>query len=204
MLDNTRVCGVPDHLGGGDCKWPFPMVFVHAEGRLGEVNVRDAVEQALNGWNAVCGLKLTMATNAQTAHIVVTSGRIDGPSGVLAWSELPCGFTASQWRQLKQQYDTGEIWTIADNPPSGRIDAVRVICHELGHAIGISHIHDGNLMAPMYSTSIRWPQRGDIAEARARYGLPTPTIPPPGPGLPPAPDGWERDPDHVIYRRKVA
>ena len=43
---------------------------------------------------------------------------------------------------------------------------------ELGHAIGISHIGPGNLMAPTYSSTINKPQSGDIQEAIARYGPP--------------------------------
>lgn len=170
--DGVKVCSVPDSLGGDNCLWPFLDVTVYAEGMLGGIDLREAVEQAINGWNDVCNLRLSLTTNSKTSHITITKGSIDGPQGTLAFSELPCGFTKSQWRRLQQQYDTGEMWTIAENPPGGRIDAVRVICHEIGHAIGISHIAPGNLMAPTYSAAIRWPQRQDILEAVGRYGKP--------------------------------
>jgi predicted Zn-dependent protease len=196
-FDGVKICSVPDHVGNVSCLWPFPNVAVYAEGMLGGVNMVDAVEQALAIWNGVCGINLKMAANRSVAHIVIGRGSIDGPNGTLAWSELPCGFTKSQWRQLQQKYDTGEMWTIAENPPNGKIDAVRVIAHELGHALGVQHLAMGNLMAPTYSTSIRYPQNGDIVEMLARYGkpvvpeppAPVPTVPQPVPPVVPSVPG---------------
>lgn len=187
--DGQRICNVPDHYGSADCLWPFldVGVYVTPGAKLGEVSLADAFELAIKGWNDVCGLKLFMATNAKTAHILTGSGQIDGPSNILAQSELPCGFQPGRWRQLNQLFDASEAWTIADNPPANKIDAVRVICHEVGHAWGCGHISTGNLMAPVYSAQLRWPQRGDIAEARARYGLPAPSSPPGPPAQPPVP-----------------
>lgn len=191
IFDGQVICAVPDGVGNDTCLWPFPDVTVYANGMLGQVNLAEAVEQAVAGWNKVCGINLALTPNEKTANIFVTLGSIDGSGKTLAWSELPCGFAqrSKNWNQLRQKYDTGEMWTISENPPGGRIDAVRVICHELGHAIGISHIVDGNLMAPRYSDAIRWPQRGDALEAISRYGkvvvatdpVPVPTIP----GTPP-------------------
>lgn len=184
--DNMRVCGVPDHLGDVSCKWPMLDVSVFAAGTLGGVNLADAASIAINRWNDVCGLRLRLATNSKTAHILVSQGPIDGRNGVLAQSELPCGFTATAMRQLQQTYDSNEIWVIGDNPPVGKIDLARVMCHELGHAIGIGHITDGNLMSPVYSTSIAVPRNADITEARARYGSPAPVAPPSTPAPVPA------------------
>ena len=182
-FDGAKVCGVDDALGNDGCLWPFLDVGVYAAGKLGQVDLVQAVGEAIEGWNRVCGIRLFLQPNVKTAHIVVTQGRIDGPNGTLAISELPCGFTGSMWRQLRQQYDTNEIWTVAENPPAGKIDAVRVIRHEVGHAIGISHIAAGNLMAPTYSTSIRDVMRGDRLEAVDRYGGPRPEASPqPGAG----------------------
>lgn len=195
----ARVCGVPDHLGGGDCLWPFQdiTVYVPQGAMLGQVNLRDAFEEAISGpgsWNQNCGTRLVLVTNQKTAHGNVRVAQIDGPQKVLAMSELPCGgFTATHWRQLGQTYEP-DAYVIAENPPQGRLDAVRVIRHEVGHFIGISHINDGNLMAPTYSNAIRGVQRGDIMEAVTRYGkpmpAPTPEPQPPAPSPGPGPDIW--------------
>lgn len=191
MFDNVRVCGVEDRLGGDNCLWPFLDVNVYATGLLGQVSLPNAVEQAIAGWNNVCGIRLKLTDDPNQAHIIVGTGRIDGSLNTLAISELPCGFTRDRWRAINQKYDTSESWVISDTPPEGKIDAVRVICHELGHAIGISHIESGNLMAPVYSNSIRWPKSGDIVQAKSRYfrpsAIPTPTQPAPNPGTTPVP-----------------
>ncbi len=197
--DGSKICAVPDALGGGDCQWPMREVTVYSEGLLGRVDIEEATRQAVDGWNRVCGINLRPSANRATAHIVVTKGGIDGPAGTLAWSELPC-FGGARIRQLTQRYDINEAWVIAENPAPHQIDLVRVMCHELGHAIGISHISNGNLMQPAYDGRIRWPKRGDIQEARSRYGLPA-EIPdePDDPGVPGipgeclgmSPDEWQ-------------
>jgi predicted Zn-dependent protease len=178
-FNGVKICGVPDHLGDLTAKWPMLDVSIYADGSIGGVPFADAVAYAIKAWNDVCGLRLSHSTNQRTANIVVAQGLIDGRNGVLAQSELPVGFSPSFMRQLAQKYDTGEAWTLSANPPAGRIDLGRVMAHEIGHAIGIGHISDGNLMAPVYSTSIALPRNGDVTEARARYGAPAPSVPPP-------------------------
>jgi hypothetical protein len=162
---------------GGLCKWDMrppvvPWFSTVRDGELGGLSaagVRGAIEEACSRWEAVCGLSFFEAQSHKHALLVISAGiRGEGPGGTLAWSELPCGPD----RQLAQQYDRKERWVIADNAPSNRIDLTRVICHEVGHAIGISHIGSGNLLAPTYSTRINRPQAGDIVEAQARYGRP--------------------------------
>jgi hypothetical protein len=196
--DGQRICGVADHIGNVTCQWPMRDVTVFAAGQAGQVSLADAMELALPLWNRVCGVNLQMSTNARTANIVVQVGRIDGPGNVLAQNELPCGFTAHRMRQLQGLYDGSEAFVIADNPPAGKIDLVRVCCHEIGHGIGIGHINDGNLMAPTYSSRVAGPQNGDIVEARARYGQPSPITPiplpnpvNPAPALPGLPPGLD-------------
>jgi len=186
----SRICGVPDHFGQGTiCKWPIMDVFIYAKGFLGQVDVEQATVEAIGYWNEVCGINLQMSSNPKTSHIRVNFGVIDGPSGTLAISELPCGMIASALRQMQQTYDTSEGWVIAENPPANKIDAVRVFAHEIGHAIGISHIDAGNLLAPIYSQTIRRPCAGDIKEAVVRYGLrPSTPVPTPTPTLGPVKD----------------
>ena len=164
---------------GGLCKWDMRParvgVYSHINsGELGTLSangVRGAIKKACERWEEVCGIQFFYPNSAREAHIVIGAGiQREGPGGTLAWSELPCGPD----RQLQQQYDRRERWVIADNPPRGSIDLIRVVCHEIGHAIGISHIGSGNLLAPTYSSRIKGPQAGDIVEAQARYGRPQP------------------------------
>jgi hypothetical protein len=64
--------------------------------------------------------------------------------------------------QLDQMFDEAEEWSFDM--------AVAVICHELGHALGLAHLGKGNLMAPYYDPNVSTPQKGDIAEMIALYG----------------------------------
>lgn len=177
-VDGMRFCNVPDHLGDLTVKWPISDLAIFASGKVGQVNLADAVEAALPGWNNVCGVRLRMSTNPNTANLVLTVGPIDGPGNVLAQNELPVGIVGSgPYRQLTGLYDASERVVLADNPPAGMLDLARICRHELGHFLGIGHISDGNLMAPVYSSKIAMPQRGDILEATFRYGPAAPVAP---------------------------
>jgi hypothetical protein len=193
-FDGKRICGVKDHIGNADCAWPFLDVTVYAEGMIGQISLRDAAEWAIQGWNDVCGIRMTMTANPKTAHIVTGPVRIDGPNNILAQCELPCGFLANRWRQLRCEVDSSEAFVLSTNPPANRIDVGRTLRHEYGHGLGVGHIETGNLMAAIYSSSIYLPQNGDIIQVRARYGKPQasapkptiPSIPVPTPGDKPA------------------
>lgn len=209
-FDGQRICGVADAMGAEQvCAYPrgnptrIGWYLTGIPPSLDIDSAGNAYRTAWEGWSKVCGIEAVYfdrsseamgAYNAGLLHglVVIGAGHIDGPSGTLAWSELPCGT-----RRCKQQYDTGEKWIVhlhPGPPPSNRIDLVRVAMHEIGHAIGISHIAAGNLLQPTYSTVIGTPQGGDIAEAVKRYGppvakpAPQPT-PTPAPAPAPTPGG---------------
>ena len=188
--DGQILCGADttQAASGELCKWPALDVLWTTIADLpgfGQDSFRQAAETAWGFWSSVCGIRPKYTTDPAQANILIGLQTI-GPGGVLADSELPCGFTTMS-QKCRQRYDTAEAWVVAENPPPNRVDLVRVMCHELGHAIGIPHIGTGNLMAPVYSGAIRRPTSGDIAEAVARYGLPSPVgpgpIPEPGTGV---------------------
>lgn len=188
MLDNPRRCGMPDMMQNRDCKWNRLAVTWQASLLLRQMSSQQAAaifDTACRQWNAVCGIQLQPASpRAPDIYAKHGSGRaddFDGPGGVLAWSEMPCG---NRERQLQQRYDDAENWTDQF--------LLAVVCHEVGHAIGIPHINNGNLMAPYYNPSVTRPQAGDIAEAVRRYGPPVANpVPPTTPGdpWPPPADG---------------
>lgn len=177
-----KFCALPDQMPLQDrlCKWDRPDVRWTITGVVPGFSyeqLKAAYELAWSWWAEVCVLRPEYVGPTQQADVLMGAGVIDRPGQVLAWSEMPCGTTGP----LRQMYDTSESW-INSAEPGNKIDLVRVACHEIGHALGVPHIESGNLMAPTYSTRIRKPQPGDVREAVARYGQPTPSSPvPPSP-----------------------
>lgn len=173
----VRRCALPDFAAGASCRWPMKDVTYSQRlvlPGLTSDQILAGYQQACNAWNRVCGIRLAITANHDRANIYANSGKIDGQSGTLAWSYLPCG--ANQYSRMEQKYDSSERWTYDW--------LVEVACHELGHAIGLSHGPKGALMyAYSGGGRIMAPQQWDIEEARARYGLPEPgPTPTPTPG----------------------
>lgn len=128
-----------------------------------------------------------LVTEDDEAHIRSVFSIIDGPSNVLAQSEVSDGSQS----QKNQWYDKQESWVIAEQ--TNQIDWLRVYAHEILHAMGLLHDSPGApaLMAPTYSTKIRLPTERDISRLLALGYKPAkivipqpPTDPVPGDTLP--------------------
>ena len=149
MSDSIRVCGVPDHYGTSECKWPdgdIPWTITSVIPGFTFESMKAAAAEAFARLAAVCGIMPRYTETAREARILLGTANMDGPSGVLADSQLPCGGV----RQCVQRYDVGERWTVDDGRASGRIDLTRVMAHEIMHALGVGHLPAGspNLIAP--------------------------------------------------------
>ena len=174
-INAPRICGLPDVLplamdAQNPCRWPDGNItyFVNdAFPGLTENETWEVFDWALGAWAAVAGITPSRASDPNSARIIAFVRRLDGPNGVLAQSELPCGGI----RRARQEYDSAESW-------NRTVQARLVALHELGHALGIGHISSGNVMAPIYNGSLNKPQAGDIAELKARYGPPIVVVPP--------------------------
>lgn len=176
---NRRRCGLPDFNitapGGDPCKWPMPNISYYHEIHLpGLTNdqVAEAYDIAFSQWAEVCKIDPVRVDTHKKANIYARSGTgtksgLDNKGGTLAWSELPCGVAENV--QLDQMFDEAEDWSFNM--------AVAVICHELGHALGLPHLNAGNLMAPYYDPNVTKPQEGDIAEIIKLYGKRTKPYP---------------------------
>lgn len=175
-MSDFYFCGCTETMMENIVAWNKKELTVSVAGTLPTLSREEfagAVRQALDSWSAVCPLKFTLSSD--NPDIIITTGTIDGPSKVLAWSELPDGSD----RMLRQRYDTSERFVIAKNPAMNTIDIVAVLTHELGHALGLDHAPQGSpdLMAPIYQPGRREPQDGDIKRIQKFYGKPIPDSP---------------------------
>jgi hypothetical protein len=184
-------CGQPDVLASSTsaCMWPDPNVTWHADvklPRLDAARVASIIAKAWRQWADVCGLNPIEVLAPTPAHLVNVSSRagdgkadqFDAAGTILAWSQLPCGVGVDA--ELEQVYNDREPWT--------EEMFLAVACHEIGHAIGLSHIQGDALMNPYYNPAITAPAPADVAEAVARYGAPAAKpSPQPVPAPPPTP-----------------
>lgn len=178
IYEAARICGVPDSLRTSELNaWPEKKVKWAIAGALpgvSDADLKDCYAHAWGLWASICGIEPEHATNYKTAHVILTAKNLGGKLGVLADSHVvPEGLPNNDALDVVQRYDTSEDWYAKITaPPQRKISLPTVMTHEIGHAIGISHIEDGNLLQPSYDPRIDRPQAGDIREAVKRYGEP--------------------------------
>lgn len=183
------ICGQSAQRLGMYAKWPGPAPKLpwHVDitgysGQMTSAMLIEAFRLAWLWWAEAAEITPVMVQTAGEAWIRKHFKRIDGPSGILAWSEL-----ADNTNQPKtQRYDAGDNWILSETFQGG-MDLARVACHEIGHVLGLEHDsqNSGALMAPFIQESVRKPTARDIFRliglgyARRTTPIPDPTDPPP-------------------------
>lgn len=193
----SHFCGVPEQIGNGNlCRWdqvpwngkrwtaePRTLRLTWALATGVDERVAPSLDWAFREWSKVCAVAFDRLATGSAANIVFTHRRIDGPSNTLAWAELPCGPD----RMLESRIDASESWHYDPKTPAprGRVHLGGVMCHEIGHVLGLTHIDSAEraLMNATHDPSLLTPQRADIEAAVTRYGPPvdSPADPTPAP-----------------------
>lgn len=181
-----------------------------AEARLGTKRPLVFIQDALPGWSkdatatAYMDAASRWTAGADIAWTLITDMAQAGPSnivnrvsvadlgggGVLADQMLPSG-----QRILQMRMNSRISWVKTDGSmPGGKVDAVRVFAHEIGHFIGHEHWPRGappELMEPFISDTIIKPQATELAVTVNWFGPPVPVPgPDPTPTPTPSPDPW--------------
>lgn len=191
-MNEIPVCqlpAMPPDPGAAECRWPTKSITWGISGSMPGFTaqrLREIYAQAWKVWTDVADFSATYSDS--NPMVTMGHGNIDGPSNVLAWSEMPCGASI---RSVTQKYDSSERWS-QDMPGPGEIDLVTVAAHEIGHAVGIPHIESGNILYAGYVGPRRSPGPGDLREIISRYGRRTGEPPPPPPPPPGQYPDWFR------------
>lgn len=139
---------------------------------LSESEVEAALQTALNAWSDVADITFTQTNRPGLRDSLDFSFiNIDGRGGTLAQAYFPDDVNPARIAG-DIQFDTSERWEIGNGLGRSAFDLVAVAVHEIGHALGLDHIHAGeSILAPSISPNAQFTglSEHDVEAIQALY-----------------------------------
>ena len=141
-------------------------------GSLSQQATNDAIRTALDAWSDVIDVEFTQVdTPGLRDSIDISFSDIDGPAGTLAQAYFPDDVNPARIAG-DIQFDISESWEVGNQLGRSAFDLVYVAVHELGHSLGLDHLHDhGSVLEPYVSAAQEFVglDPSDIAAAQELY-----------------------------------
>ncbi|MEM7476170.1 MAG: matrixin family metalloprotease [Planctomycetota bacterium] len=156
-----------------------------APGYLDQAEVNAAIETALNVWSDAADIEFTpTSVPGQRDTLDFRFTNIDGPGGTLAQAYFPDDVNPARIAG-DVEFDLNDRWEVGNALGRSAFDLVSVAVHEIGHSLGLNHIHESeSILAPTISANEEFVglSSHDIEAIQSLYA--------------PGPDGEVIDSDH--------